>query len=96
MQETGVDIADQKSTKLTETMLAEANYLITVCGHAHEHCPAVPPGTRKEHWPLDYPAKATGTEKEIMAWFCASRDDIRVWVADLLTGLKEADSDCVS
>jgi len=87
MAEAGVDISAQESTKLTDAMLEDADYLVTVCGHADEHCPALPPGMRKEHWPLDDPAKATGTENEIVAVFRASRDDIRNRVADLLRRL---------
>jgi arsenate reductase len=51
-----------------------------------------PPGVRKEHWPLNDPAKATGTEVEIMAVFRASRDDIRDRVADLLRRLRAEQS----
>lgn len=87
MSEAGVDISAQESTKLTDGMLESADYLVTVCGHADEHCPAVPAGTRKEHWPLPDPAKATGNEDEIMAVFRASRDDIRARVASLLERL---------
>ena len=87
MAEAGVDISGQASTKLTDDMLQRADYLVTVCGHADEHCPAVPAGTRKEHWPLNDPAKATGTEEEIMAVFRAARDDIKRRVADLLQRL---------
>lgn len=84
MQEAGVDISAQESTRLTDEMLASADYLVTVCGHADEHCPVLPAGMQKEHWPLDDPAKAAGTEDEIMAVFRASRDDIRRRVDDLL------------
>lgn len=87
MSEAGVDISRQESTRLTPELLAWADYLVTVCGHADEHCPALPPGARKEHWPLDDPAKARGTEADIMAVFRASRDDIRRRVADLLQRL---------
>ena len=87
MAEAGVDISGQESTRLTDEMLAAADYLVTVCGHADEHCPALPAGMRKEHWPLSDPAKATGSEEEIMAVFRDSRDDIRVRVADLLERL---------
>jgi len=87
MAEAGVDISGQESTRLTDAMLAEADYLVTVCGHADEHCPALPPGMRREHWPLSDPAKATGTEEEIMTVFRASRDDIRARVEDLLARL---------
>jgi arsenate reductase len=87
MKEAGVDTSCQESTKLTHDMLASADYLVTVCGHADENCPALPAAVRKEHWPLDDPASASGTEDEIMAVFRASRDDIRQRVADLIERL---------
>ena len=88
MQEAGVDISGQESTKLTDEMLSGMDYVVTVCGHADEHCPVLPAGTRKEHWPLSDPAKATGTEEEIMAVFRASRDEIKQRVSDLLQRLQ--------
>ena len=91
MAEADIDISSQESTRLTDAMLASADYLVTVCGHADEHCPAVPAGVRKEHWPLPDPAKATGTEDEIMAVFRSSRDDIRQRVAGLLERLGNDD-----
>lgn len=89
MREAGVDISQQESTKLTDEMLATANYVVTVCGHADENCPLLPAGTRKEHWPLNDPAKATGSEDEIMAVFRASRDDIRQRVEGLIKRLEK-------
>ncbi len=88
MQESGVDISAQESSKLTAAMLEWADYVVTVCGHADEHCPVLPSGTRKEHWPLSDPAKATDTEEEIMMAFRESRDDIRQRVLDLIGRLK--------
>jgi arsenate reductase len=88
MREAGVDISGQESTRLTDAMLLSADYLVTVCGHADENCPVPPPGTKKEHWPLDDPAKATGSEEEIMAAFRESRDEIRRRVEDLLQRLR--------
>jgi len=88
MKEAGVDIAEQESTKLTPEMLAWADLLVTVCGHADEHCPVLPAGKRKIHWPLTDPAKAQGTEEEIMAVFRASRDDIRRRTAELVEQLR--------
>lgn len=84
MRDAGLDISAQESTRLTPDMLARADLVVTVCGHADEHCPALPAGTQKEHWPLSDPAKATGTEEEIMAVFRASRDDIRRRVRELV------------
>jgi arsenate reductase len=88
MREAGVDISDQESTALTGEMLSQADYLVTVCGHADEHCPALPAGVQREHWPLEDPAVATGTEEEIMAVYRNSREDIRQRVADLIERLQ--------
>ncbi len=96
MAEAGVDISAQESTRLIDEMLASADHLVTVCGHADEHCPVLPAGLSKEHWPLPDPAKATGAEDEIMAVFRASRDDIRQRVADLLRRLGSASGDTAS
>jgi len=92
MNEVGVDISAQESTRLTDDMLNHADLVVTVCGHADEHCPLLPPGTRKLHWPLSDPAKATGTEDEILAVFRRSRDEIRQRVADLLAELMTAEN----
>jgi arsenate reductase len=89
MQEAGVDISGQESTRLTADMLQRADLVVSVCGHADEHCPVLPAGTRKIHWPLDDPAKAQGTEDEIMQTFRNSRDDIRARVDALLGELKK-------
>ena len=89
MKEAGLDISTQESTQLTDEMLASTDYLVTVCGHADEHCPILPVGVRKEHWPLSDPARATGTEEEIMAEFRASRDDIHQRVTDLIKRLEK-------
>ena len=78
MQEAGIDISGQESTRLTDAMLAAADYLVTVCGHADEHCPALPPGIEKEHWPLDDPAgQGVDAVRPI-------RDEIEARVRDLM------------
>ncbi|RMG53488.1 MAG: arsenate reductase (thioredoxin) [Gammaproteobacteria bacterium] len=87
MREAGIDISGQESTRLTGQMLEQADVVVTVCGHADEHCPVLPPGTRKEHWPLSDPARAEGEEGAIMDVFRATRDEIRQHVTDLLQRL---------
>ncbi len=84
MQEAGVDISGQESSRVTPDMLERADLVVTVCGHADEHCPALPATVRKLHWPLQDPAKAQGSEDEVMQVFRASRDDIRERVRSLL------------
>ncbi|HUT39876.1 MAG TPA: arsenate reductase ArsC [Gammaproteobacteria bacterium] len=87
MREAGVDISGQESTPVTDAMLAAADIVVTVCGHADEHCPAVPAGVKKIHWPLSDPAKAAGSDEIVMEVFRASRDDIRQRVVALLATL---------
>lgn len=87
MAEAGIDISAQESTVVTKKMLKQADVLVTVCGHADEHCPVLPPGKKKIHWPLSDPAKARGTEEEIMTQFRATRDEISERVVDLLKDL---------
>jgi arsenate reductase len=87
MKEAGVDISGQESTRVTDEMIRRADIVVTVCGHADEHCPVLPPSVKKIHWPLTDPAKATGTEVEILAQFRATRDEVRRRVADLIQSL---------
>ncbi len=90
MQEAGVDISAQESTRVTDAMLAGADLVVTVCGHADEHCPALPPTVKKLHWPLNDPAKAAGSEEDIMLVFRASRDDIKERTGNLLAELQRS------
>ena len=89
MAEAGVDISGQESTVVDDAMIGRADVVVTVCGHADEQCPALPPGVRKVHWPLSDPAKATGSEEEIMQAFRATRDEVERRVRGLLTLLDE-------
>lgn len=88
MAEAGIDISGQQSTRLTDDLLGWADRVVTVCGHADESCPLLPPGTQKAHWPLDDPAKATGSEAEIMATFRTTREEVRQRVTELLERLR--------
>jgi arsenate reductase len=87
MAEAGMDISSQESTVVSEGMLGRADVVVTVCGHADEVCPALPTGVRKLHWPLADPARATGTESEIMEAFRATRDEVERRVRALLATL---------
>ncbi len=89
MQEAGVDISSQESTIVSDQMLQRADVVVTVCGHADEQCPTLPPGVDKIHWPLQDPAKANGSDEEIMAEFRATRKEVKRRVDSLLTLLSE-------
>ena len=88
MQQAGVDISGQESTRLTDEMLERADLVVSVCGHADENCPVLPAGTRKIHWPLEDPAKSQCSDEEIMQVFQASRDYIRRSTNEQLDELK--------
>jgi len=87
MAEAGIDISGQESTIVSDAMLQLADVVVTVCGHADEQCPALPPSAKKIHWPLTDPAKASGTQEQIKNEFRATRDDIEKRVRDLLAEL---------
>ncbi|MDF2714270.1 MAG: arsenate reductase [Paenibacillus sp.] len=78
MNEAGVDIGKHTSDVIDPELLNRADYVITLCGHADEHCPVISnKNVTKWHWGFDDPAKATGTEEEIMAQFRSVRDSIK-------------------
>ncbi|MCC3373619.1 arsenate reductase (thioredoxin) [Cohnella sp. REN36] len=79
MKEVGVDISHNSSDVIDPETLNRAAYVITLCGHADEHCPVIMnPNVIKWHWGFGDPAKASGTEEEIMEQFRAVRDAIKV------------------
>jgi arsenate reductase len=89
MREAGIDISGQESTILNEQMLNRADVVVTVCGHADEMCPALPPSVRKIHWPLSDPARAAGAHEKIMGEFRATRNEIEERVRTLISQLKQ-------
>jgi arsenate reductase len=79
MSEAGVDISGNSSDVIDPEILNRADYVITLCGHADEHCPVIfNKEVVKWHWGFEDPAKATGTEEEIMAKFREVRDAIKL------------------
>ncbi len=85
MQEAGVDITGHSSDVIDPDILNAADYVITLCGHADEHCPVISSEhVVKWHWGFDDPAKATGTEEEIMAQFREVRDAIQSRIAQFV------------
>jgi arsenate reductase (thioredoxin) len=58
--------------------------VITVCDQAQEQCPLFPGDTEVLHVSFPDPAKATGSEEDILTVFRRVRDDIRGRLAPLL------------
>lgn len=86
MHEIGIDISMQTSDPLSRELLDETDLLITLCGDARENCPVVPVKVEKRHWPLEDPARAEGTKEEMLEQFRKIRDQIRIYVEQLIAG----------
>ncbi|NLR68768.1 arsenate reductase ArsC [Chitinophaga varians] len=77
MAEDGIDISGHTSNNITEYRNIPFDYVITVCDNAKERCPFFPTTARKFHENFPDPAKATGTEEEIMQQFRTVRRIIK-------------------
>jgi len=88
MKEIGIDISKQTSKSIDEQLLKKMDIIITLCGNAAESCPLTPPGIRKIHWPLEDPAKAAGSEEEIMSEFRRVRDEIEKKAKNFINEMK--------
>ncbi len=84
MQEKGIDISGQQSKAFDWELARQMDLVVTVCGHANESCPILPPEVRRLHWPLQDPAAATGTEAEVLGRFREIRDTLETHVVGLL------------
>jgi arsenate reductase len=77
MQEIGIDISQHRSKHLSEFLNQPVETVITVCGNADQACPIFPGQVNRHHWPFYDPAKAEGSEEEILKVFRQVRDEIR-------------------
>ncbi|MFA6054572.1 MAG: arsenate reductase (thioredoxin) [Thermodesulfovibrionales bacterium] len=84
MSEIGIDISQQKSKPIDGELLRTMDIIITLCDNAAESCPWTPPEIKRIHWSLEDPAKATGTEEEVMNEFRRVRDEIEQRVKNLV------------
>lgn len=77
MKEDGIDISGHTSNNIDEYYGIDFDYVITVCDNAKENCPFFPTKAQRFHHNFPDPAKATGTEAEIMAEFNRVREQIK-------------------
>ena len=86
MAEAGVDITGQRSKQVDELQGIVFDYVVTVCGHADEHCPIFPGQTRVVHVGFDDPpklAKNARNEEEALGHYRRVRDEIRQFIDTL-------------
>ncbi|REJ18606.1 MAG: arsenate reductase (thioredoxin) [Caldibacillus debilis] len=76
MAEVGIDISNQKSKVIDPEYLNHADLVVTLCSDADQRCPMTPPHVKRVHWGFDDPAKAEGSEEEVMQAFRRVRDEI--------------------
>lgn len=77
MKEAGIDLSTAKPKNVSSFLNQAFDYVITVCDHAKETCPVFT-GEVKEHLHMGYsdPAKAAGSEEEVLSVFRRVRDEI--------------------
>lgn len=84
MQEDNIDISHHTSNNIEEYLGVDFDFVITVCDNAKERCPYFPTKAKKFHYNFPDPAKATGTDKEIMAVFRAVRQLIKTYCEEFV------------
>lgn len=86
MSEIGVDIAAHHSKTADSLQGHVFDYVVTVCGHAHETCPRFPGKATVIHQSFADPpalAAAAADETEALAHYRRVRDEIRDYILTL-------------
>ncbi|RYY35772.1 MAG: arsenate reductase ArsC [Sphingobacteriaceae bacterium] len=84
MEQDNVDISAHTSNNVDEYADIPFDYIITVCDNAKERCPYFPSMAKRTHYNFPDPAKATGSEEEVMAEFKRVRDMIKTFSAEFI------------
>jgi len=77
MREDGIDISRQTSNNVSEYTGIDFDIIITVCDNARERCPVIASKAKRFHYDFPDPAKAVGSELEIMEQFRNVRNEIK-------------------
>ena len=88
MAEKGISLDGQWSKGLDAVPADDVDLVITLCGDADARCSLIYGRLGRHHWPLPDPAKATGTDDDILVVFRRVRDDIEQRVHTLVGELK--------
>jgi arsenate reductase len=88
MKEDGIDISHHTSNHVDEYKSILFDIILTVCDHAKENCPYVPGKAKRLHQNFPDPAKATGTDEEILVAFRKTRDQIKDYSEKLIAALE--------
>jgi arsenate reductase (thioredoxin) len=91
MAEAGVDISGHASKTVDDLDGIPFDYVVTVCGHAHETCPVFPGTARVVHVPFDDPPRLARGETDpgrALGHYRRVRDEIRAFVGTLPASLE--------
>lgn len=83
MREKGIDISGHQSKAFDWDLARQMDVVVTVCGHANESCPVLPPEVKRLHWPLEDPAAMRGSDVEVLAKFREIREQIEARIVGL-------------
>ncbi|MFD2147479.1 arsenate reductase ArsC [Mucilaginibacter antarcticus] len=84
MKRDGIDISNHTSNNVNEYLDIDFDYVITVCDNAKESCPHFPSTAVKLHYNFPDPAKATGTDEQVMERFEKVREMIKDYIRDFV------------
>lgn len=85
MAEDGIDISHHTSNNVDEYTDVDFDFVITVCDNAKERCPWFPSNAEKLHYNFPDPAKATGTDEEILDEFRRVRNMIKEYCEEFIS-----------
>jgi len=84
MLEDGIDISKHTSNNIDEFKDIPFDFVITVCDNARERCPYFPTMAMKFHYNFPDPAKAVGTEDQVLSEFRHVRQLIKEYCRDFV------------
>jgi arsenate reductase len=79
MGEDGLDISGHTSNRVEEYKDVQFDFIITVCDHAHEHCPVFPAAIPQVHHNFPDPSRFQGSAEDRKAEFRRVRNLIRAF-----------------
>lgn len=93
MEELGIDMSRHYSKHVSELSETDFDYVVTVCGNAHESCPTFPARSRVVHLPFEDPPKMAQRyerAEEKLACYRRVRDAIKLAIETLRERLETA------
>ena len=89
LDEAGIEHSWARSKSMTQFLDQEFDHVLTVCDDAAEACPVFPGPAVRTHWSIPDPARATGTDEEVLAVYRTTLADLRGRISGFLATLHE-------